>query len=66
MDIRGFFTGSKKKKKKGKDDSSRKKRPAEEGVNLTPSPPRRKFQQSWKYDFSWVVHQDGAMFLHVV
>ena len=60
MDIRGIFTGG--IKEKGKDNSPKKKRPAEEGVSLTPPPPRQKFQQSWKSNFPWVVHQDGAMF----
>ena len=60
MDIRGFFTVG--KKEKGKEDSSEKKRPVEESASAKPPAPKRKFQQSWKSDFPWVIHQDGAMF----
>ena len=60
MDIRGYLTGG--KKEKGKDDSSQSKQPSEEGTSAKPPPPKRKFQQSWKSDFPWVILQDGAMF----
>ena len=58
MDIRRFFNDG----EKGKDDSSEKKRPTEEGASARPPPPKRKFQQLWKCNFPWVIHQDGAMF----
>lgn len=60
MDIRGYLTGG--KKEKGKDNSSQSKRPTEEGASAKPPLPKRKFQQSWKFDLPWVILQDGAMF----
>jgi len=60
MDLRGYLTGG--EKEKGKDDSSQSKQPTEEGASAKPPPPKWKFQQSWKSDFSWVILQDGAMF----
>lgn len=61
MDIRGFFVSGNKNSTFSPSEKDH-KRPKEQG-NLPP--PKRKFLSSWKTEFPWVEHRDGAMFCTV-
>ena len=58
MDIRVYLAGGKEKRSE-KNTKKVHKRPNEEGK--VPQS-KRKFLPSWKTDFPWVYHRDGAMF----
>ncbi|XP_068719463.1 zinc finger protein 862-like [Montipora capricornis] len=61
-DIRVYLAGGKEKSSEKNNTEKVHKRPIEEGK--VPQS-KRKFLPSWKTDFPWVYHRDGAMFCSV-